>query len=65
MRSPWILVRCSLLKEHRWETIRIGTEKGKECRDCGARSFDTPENATLHRIKGGLPGSGVGGGFSL
>jgi hypothetical protein len=42
MRNPWNILRCKLLGSHRWETVRVGNAKGKECRDCKERVFDTP-----------------------
>ena len=60
VRSPWIFVRCSLLNAHRWETVRVGAEKGKECRDCKTRRFDNPESETQDKIQP-VAGGGAGG----
>ena len=41
MGNVWHLVRCKLGR-HRWETVRVGGNRGKECRDCHDRIFDKP-----------------------
>jgi hypothetical protein len=50
MRSPWSVVRCSL-GQHRWQSVRVGGEKGRECRDCKARDFDGPTHPDLNDVK--------------
>jgi len=50
MRSLWSAVRCSLGR-HRWQTISVGAEKGRECRDCNERDFDPPTHPDLDDVK--------------
>jgi hypothetical protein len=59
MRNPWNIVRCKLGR-HRWEAVRIGKEKGKECRHCKERIFDRP-GADLDDVLRGA-GFAAGGG---
>ena len=62
MRNPWNILRCKLLGSHRWATVRVGNDKGKECRDCNERVFDTPGADDVRNVNrlsnmGGISGN--------
>ena len=64
MRNLWDVLRCKL-GTHRWETIRVGTDRGKECRNCNDRIFDTPSSDDVRHVAetlGGMGGMTGGGG---
>ena len=39
-RNPLIFIRC-FVGWHRWRQIKVGDERGEECRDCMRRRFGT------------------------
>jgi hypothetical protein len=63
MRNPWNMLRC-WMNVHRWETIRAGADKGRECRDCRRRVFDTPGGSHLDEVTRGASQLGGMGGIS-
>ena len=57
MRRPWNIVRCKLGR-HRWETVQVGPERGKECRHCKERIFDKPGSDDVRHVADTLGGAG-------
>lgn len=62
MRGLWCAVRCSL-GLHRWQTISVGAERGRECQDCEARDFDGPTRPDLDDVKEAARNFSGGSGF--
>lgn len=56
MRNPWNILRCKL-GGHRWETIRVAMDKGKQCRHCHERIFATTGSGEMMRYVPGAPGA--------
>jgi hypothetical protein len=60
MRAIWNRLRCAV-DIHHWQTIRIGGDKGRECRDCKKRVFEGDGGSGVDDVK---RGAGMLGGMS-